>query len=251
MKKLLVVLIMLVFWPAVMAQEVMQIRKTDGTTVTVPVEEIRDITFSGTAVVSPGDTVTDIDGNVYATVTIGDQVWMTENLRTTRFRDGSSIPHVTNLQDWVDRETPAFTWYDNDASNKEPYGALYNFHAVATNRLCPEGWHVPTAGEWSEMTDLLGGNRKAGGKLKNAGTSHWRPPNRGATNESGFNGLPGGMLTYSRSDGARFSGYGESGYWWTSNRFHRGLSYRAENVQSTIHSGTTLGRGYSVRCIRD
>ncbi len=117
-------------------------------------------------------TVTDIDGNVYNTVVIGSQVWLQENLKTTKFKDGSAIPNVTSDSEWGSINTPGFCWYDNDqAANKNKYGALYNWHTVNTGKLCPEGWRVPTNADWTELIDELGGETMAANKLKS--TTGW------------------------------------------------------------------------------
>jgi len=115
----------------------------------------------------PASTVKDIDGNEYPTVVIGEQEWMAENLKTTRFNDGTSIPLVTDELKWNRTFSPAYTWYNNDKDQyKDAYGALYNWYAVNTEKLCPQGWHVPTEAEWSILTDYLGGKTIAGGKMK-------------------------------------------------------------------------------------
>ena len=138
-------------------------------------------------------TVTDIDGNVYHTVKIGAQTWMVENLRTTRYNDGTAIPLVTGNTAWGSLTTPGYCWYNNDqATYGSTYGALYNWYAVNRGKLCPTGWHVATDAEWTQLTDYLGGVWVAGGKMKEAGLSHWESPNEGATNSSGFTALPGG-----------------------------------------------------------
>jgi len=143
-------------------------------------------------------TVTDIDGNIYNTVKIGGQVWLKENLRVTKFNDGTPIPNVTDITEWRHHDSPAYCWYDNDIKYKEPYGALYNWHAAGDrNDLCPAGWHVPGDEEWKELEMYLGMTREQadgtvwrgtdqGGKIKEAGTVHWAEPNKGATNESGL-----------------------------------------------------------------
>ena len=136
-------------------------------------------------------TATDIDGNVYHTVTIGTQIWMVENLKTTRYNDGSPIPFVTDSSSWSNLTTPGYCWYNNDTTNKNTYGALYNWFAVNTGKLAPTGWHVPTDDEWTTLTTYLGGESIAGGKLKETGTTHWRTPNAGATNEIGFTASSG------------------------------------------------------------
>ena len=117
------------------------------------------------------DTVTDIDGNVYKTVKIGNQVWMAENLKTTRLNDGQLIQYEPNNLDWANLRTPGYCWPNNDSSNKDDYGALYNWYAVNSGKLAPIGWHVPTEDEWKILADFLGGEGVAGGKLKEMGLS--------------------------------------------------------------------------------
>ncbi len=122
----------------------------------------------------PVDTVTDIDGNVYETVRIGDQVWMVENLRTTRLNDGQIIPYEPDDLDWANLRAPGYCWSNNDLENKDDLGALYNWYAVNTGKLAPIGWHVPTEDEWKILSDTLGGESVAGDKLKEIGfTTCW------------------------------------------------------------------------------
>ena len=114
------------------------------------------------------------------------------NLKTTKYNDGTSIPNVTNDTSWSNLTTGAYCWYNNDVSYKNPYGALYNWYAVNTGKLAPKGWHVPSDAEWTTLITYLGGESIAGGKLKEAGTTHWLSPNTEATNSTGFSALPGG-----------------------------------------------------------
>lgn len=194
-------------------------------------------------------TVTDIDGNVYQTITIGTQVWTVENLKTTKYRDGTDIPNITNHTNWVNLTTGAYCWYNNDVGNKLTYGALYNWYAVIDNHgLCPTGWHVPTSEEWQTLYNYVGGN---GGKLKETGTIHWNDPNTGATNESGFTGLPGG---YNSPQG--FLYIGELGNWWSTQYSPSQQEYALTKVLSYYHTGIGSGSYYkysgcSVRCIKD
>ncbi|MBK8503768.1 MAG: fibrobacter succinogenes major paralogous domain-containing protein [Saprospiraceae bacterium] len=137
--------------------------------------------------------VTDIDGNLYRTIKIGTQEWMAENLRTTRYTNGEMISKVNNSTTWPNANYGAWCWYDTSSTYELPYGKLYNWYAVNDGRgLCPTGWHEPTDAEWTTLTDFLGGLSLAGGPMKAAGTAHWKTPNTGATNASGFSGLPGG-----------------------------------------------------------
>ena len=121
------------------------------------------------------ETVTDIDGNVYSTVQIGDQVWMAENLKTTTYNNGTSIALVTDNTDWENNTAGAFCWYDNDqAAYADTYGALYNWHAVNSGNLCPDGWHVATDAEWKTLEMELGMSQTE------AGNNEWRGTNEGS-----------------------------------------------------------------------
>ena len=138
-------------------------------------------------------TLKDIEGNVYPAVIIGTQVWMAENLKTTKYNDGMAIPLVSDNNAWEALKTPGYCWYNNDAAaNKNRFGALYNWYTVNTKKLCPAGWHVPNDKEWTTLRTYLGGEEIAGGKLKETGTTHWTSPNTDATNQTGFTALPGG-----------------------------------------------------------
>jgi uncharacterized protein (TIGR02145 family) len=196
--------------------------------------------------------ITDIDGNVYYTITIGTQEWMTENLKTTSFRNGDLIPNVTDNTAWSNLRTGAYCDYDNILSISSTYGKLYNWYVVVDLRnLCPSGWHVPTDAEWTTLTTYLGGENGSGGKLKETGTTHFISPNTGATNETGFSALPGGY----RSDNGTFGQVGYSCYWWSSTEYSTGGSAWYRNVS---YIGNSVGRsnynkqgGYSVRCLRN
>lgn len=141
--------------------------------------------------------VMDIDSNIYKVVKIGKQVWMAENLKTTRLNDGTIIPFVPEDKQWLELKTPAMCWYNdgpflNDSARYvSTYGFLYNWHAVNTGKLCPDGWHVPSASEWEKLHDFLG--IYAGAKMKESGTQHWNSTSPEVTNESGFTALPGGF----------------------------------------------------------
>jgi len=194
-------------------------------------------------------TLNDIEGNLYKTIQIGTQVWMAENLKTTKYKDGAAIPLVTDNTAWYNRETSGYCWYNNDAStNKNIYGALYNWHTVTTGKLCPTGWHVPSNAEWTTLTTYLGG--EAGGKLKETGTSHWTIPNEGATNTSGFTAVPGGNRDISGS--FRFIGY--YGNYWSSTEESRNYAWGRYiyNSNSVVaRSGEGKLDGFSVRCVKD
>jgi len=196
--------------------------------------------------------VTDIDGNIYITTKIGNQWWMAENLKVTHYRNGEAIPNVTDDTQWINLTTGAYCNYNNDSTNVHTYGRLYNWYAVDDSRnIAPEGWHVPTDGEWQTLIDYLGGSSVAGGKLKESGITHWNSPNTGATNETGFSALPGGYR--SGSSGA-FGHIGINAYFWSSTEYgssfawFRNLGYGG----SGMYRGNFDERGgFSVRCVRD
>ncbi len=210
-----------------------------------------------TAVFNPNltyGTLTDQDGNVYKTVTIGAQTWMAENLRTTKYNDGTAIPNVTNGGEWGTLTTGAYCNYDNAAGidNIATYGRLYNWHAVSTGKLAPKGWHVPTYAEWAQLTTYLGGDSIAGGKLKETGTTHWLSSNTGVTNETGFTALPGGTRGVSDT----FYDILHVGAWWSATNttgFNAGSWYRVMHFSnSNVYSyGGYKELGLSVRCVKD
>jgi uncharacterized protein (TIGR02145 family) len=197
------------------------------------------------------NSVKDVEGNKYKTVTIGTQVWMAENLKTTRYNDGTLIPEVTDNDTWAKLTSPAYSWYNNDSiENKKMYGAIYNWYAINTNRLCPTGWHVPADSEWTSMMTSFDDIKTTGGKLKEAGTTHWKIPNTGATNESGFMALPGG---YRSLDGI-FNFIGLAGSWWSSTEYDNSsvLFYNLRYKYSLVYKyRSEKFCGFSVRCIKD
>ena len=202
----------------------------------------------------------DADGNEYSIVTIGGQEWMSENLKTTKYNDGTSIPRVTVDDDWKDLTTGARSEFDNDTNKSgyfdstkysDTYGYFYNWYAVETGNLAPDGWHVPTDDECTALTDYLGGTSVAGGKMKEVGTDHWSSPNTGATDESGFTGLPGG------SRNGYHGGFGNliyQGFFWSSTEYSSDNAwYRKMRYDDSEVSRGNLEKdyGFSVRCVRD
>ena len=160
--------------------------------------------------IASGQMVKDIDGNVYGTVTIGTQVWMAQNLQTSKFNNGTSIPLIADKTQWSSLTTPAYCWYNNDEATYKEYGKLYNWYTVNTGNLCPSGWHIPSEAELNTLVNYLGTNT-AGCKLKEKGTVHWLSPNTCATNESGFTLLGAGR----RNLNGDFNDLGGVGYIWT------------------------------------
>jgi len=199
----------------------------------------------------PSSNITDIDGNIYHAVTIDNKVWMLENLKTTKYNDGTSIPNVTDNSEWDNLTTGAYCDYSNSPSNSTVYGRLYNWYAVSdTKKMCPVGWHVATDTEWTSLTSYLGGESIAGGKLKEADTTHWNTPNTGATNESGFKALPGGE----RRPNGEFLYLRQYGNWWTvtesnaSSSWCRYMDFDDANVDRDDYDKQYA---FSVRCIKD
>jgi uncharacterized protein (TIGR02145 family) len=203
--------------------------------------------------------VMDADGNIYNTITIGTQTWMKENLKTTKYNDGSNIPIETSTSAWAGLSTPAYCWYNNDIANKPIYGALYNWYVVNTGNLCPTGWHVPTDAEWYAMENYVDptindpeaiGYRGTDGAVKLKATSGWDSPGNG-TDNYGFSALPGGRRS---SSGVFLNGGGYAGYLWSSNQsaattgLARSLVYNSTKVYRGDGSKES---GFSVRCVRD
>lgn len=211
----------------------------------------------------PSDSFTDPrDGNVYQFVTIGNQVWMAENLKY--------LPSVVGPDTGSDT-IPCFYIYDYDGTvvadakattNYNTYGVLYNWPAamnesagstvnqIGVQGVCPTGWHLPSDAEWTELTEYLGGESVAGGKLKETGTIHWGSPNTGATNESGFTALPGGY----RSNNGEFYNIGFLGFWWSATEefANSALMRNLDLGNSQVYSYLTYKEmGFSVRCLRD
>jgi uncharacterized protein (TIGR02145 family) len=195
--------------------------------------------------------ITDIDGNVYQTVIIGNQVWLKENLKTTKYRNGDLISNVPIELDWAGLSTGAYSFYSNNSSNNTIYGSLYNWFAVNDSRkIAPTGWHIPSEAEWTILQNFLGGELSAGGKLKETGLAHWQSPNEGATNETGFTALPGGYRDITGS----FSNLGYKGVWWSASEKSSNTAYAlftyAEGTQ--LHGEPNEKRiGFSIRCIMD
>lgn len=228
----LIILILLVStW--MFAQDVMRVTRKDKSTVDIPVSDIESINFiKGTPMVA-SDVLKDGDGNVYQTVKIGNQIWMAENLRTSKYIDGSPIPEVKDGKAWADNKSGAFCWYNNDGATYDAlYGKLYNWHAINTGKLAPPGWRVPTDEDWDELVKTLGGDKVAGIKMKVAGKLHWQG-NEKSTNESGF-----GAYSGYRSNAGGFIYHSTKGLYWSStqnfgsptNAWGRELAYSFDGI---------------------
>lgn len=189
------------------------------------------------ACTTPATTVTDIDGNVYPAVQIGGQVWMTQNLRVTHYRNGDTIIPVTDFHQWSQTATGACCYYENDTGSLATYGRLYNWYAIADARnIAPKGWHVPSAEELAILVNNLRGDTLAGGYMKAA---------------NGFAALPGG---YRHGSNGAFHTLGSNGYWWhttgsyelfrCSNRFYSSFADTRRDTQYYRY-------GFAVRCVKD
>lgn len=211
----------------------------------------------------PAPELVDIDGHVYSVVQIGTQRWMAENLRTSKYRDGSVILNLTDNTSWDLLDVGGWCYYENNAAHGATYGKLYNWNAASHPGICPQGWHVPSDAEWQQMqlvlgmptsevdsTGIRGGLQNVGGKMKS--TTLWTAPNVGANNESGFSGLPSGGRANIGSD---FFGINIVSEWWSSTEaptwgtawsygLHRGSagSYRGDEGKKS---------GKCIRCIKD
>ena len=188
----------------------------------------------------------------YASVNICCQTWMSKNLDVSTYRNGDIIPKVTSNAAWIALTTGAYCYYNNDSTTyAATYGKIYNWYAVNDPRgLAPEGWHIPTNFEWTTAGSCLGGNSIAGGLLKEISTTHWTPPNTGATNQSGFTGRPGG---YRWTDGS-FFGLGLFGFWWSStevNSTYASHRYLTNTVDDLDGYDEMKIVGLSVRCVKD
>lgn len=198
-------------------------------------------------------TITDIDGNVYKTITIGNQTWIAENLKTTRYNNGDTIgtTHPPTL-DYSNASMPKYQWaYDGDEGNVAVYGRLYTWYAATDSRnVCPSGWHVPTITEWTILINFLGGGSIACSKIKEAGTTHWKSPNTGATNESGFTALPAGSRWVTE-----FVQMGEYCHFWAADEQFPGwpwrILFRFDDSLDNQRGSSSPKIGWPVRCLKD
>jgi uncharacterized protein (TIGR02145 family) len=193
---------------------------------------------------------TDQEGKTFKTKKIGNQEWMAENLNVSHYRNGDPISQVQDKNEWSKLTTGAWCYYENNSEYGKIYGKLYNWYAVNDLRgLAPEGWHIPSDAEWTQLIDYLGGEKVAGDKLK--ATTLWEIPNSGATNSSGFSAFPGG----SRSLSGGVDGIGKIGCFWSSsegdysNAWDRSMSYYYSDVYRNYPKGKI--NGFSCRCVRD
>jgi uncharacterized protein (TIGR02145 family) len=225
----------------------------NGTSIIIPgISAANNFGNHGGIVSNPGAGVT-YNGYTYSSIILGNgQEWMAENLRTSQYANGDSIPNVPDASEWIGLTTGAWAHYNNESQFETPlsFGKLYNWYSVTDSRnVCPTGWHVPTYSEWYVLIDYLGGQFVAGGKMKSSDTQYWGGPNTGATNVSGFSGLPGGF----RGLDGYFAWFGDQGHWWSSTESDT-LSAWCYYLSSNDYVNPNYGNkpyGMSIRCLRD
>lgn len=200
--------------------------------------------------------VTDIEGNTYKTIQIGSQIWMAENLRVTKFRNNAAIQNISDSLGWANvydnnTQAPAWAYYKNDPSYNALYGKLYNWYtAVNPNGICPQGWHVPSDLEWTTLTNFLGGEPVAAGKMKSTGIQFWKSPNVEASNSSGFSALAGGLRYYYSSYDFLF----DFGTWWSTtadNSTRSWARYLSYEFGAVFRTSSIKENGFSIRCLKD
>jgi len=206
------------------------------------------------------DTVIDSDGNTYNTVLIGDQLWMRENLITTKFSNGDPVATTDPIDKSISLETnPIYQWfYFSNKPNSSVYGRFYTWHTVIDNRnICPDGWHIPSNEEWKTMIVYLGGNAIAGGKLKETNPDYWVDTNIGATNSSQFSAVPtslrsdNGNLMLLSSNDAHFWTKVESDFVYEGEK-NFAISFLIEGDKTSISEQvTSKNAGLTCRCIWD
>ena len=194
--------------------------------------------------------VTDIDGNVYPILKICDKFWMIENLRTTRYNDGTTITTGLSNASWASTTAGACAIYGDITANNITYGKLYNWYAANNIKLAPSGWHVATEAEWIALIDCLGGTSVAGGKMKST-SALWLAPNTGANNSSGFSCLPSGFRSYSSGS---YASLGNVAYFWGSNERNATQGEYLDlryDFASVAFNGANKTFGYAIRCVKD
>lgn len=196
------------------------------------------------------DSIVDVDGNKYYVDTIGTQIWMCQNLRVTKYLDGSPIPNITSNSEWIAATTAGYCNYNNNASDILIHGLLYNWYAATDSKnIAPvAGWRVATAADWATLSTYLGGNAAAGAKLKESGFDNWQEYSGfSGSNISGFTATPSGFRSYYNG---KFDFIKRNGYWWTSDQVatYRGMSFN----NGTVDLGSAeKANGYSIRCVKD
>jgi uncharacterized protein (TIGR02145 family) len=198
-------------------------------------------------------TMKDIENNEYRVIQVVNQVWMAENLQVKKFNNNMAIPLVTDAGTWKALTSPGYCWYGNDSTTyAKTYGALYNWYAAISGKVCPSGWHVPSSAEWDTLLINVGGSNNAGATLKESGTTHWTSPNSSATDAFNFTARPGGF----RDNGGNFSENKNYGFWWTTSPWLFGEAnafalYMFFNNNKTPIIYRSKLDGNSIRCVKD
>jgi len=196
--------------------------------------------------------IKDGDGNVYTAITVVgkdySKEWLKENLKTTKYNDETPIAHITDNAAWANATSGGYCWYSNNESNKNIYGALYNYYAI-NEKICPKGWRVPSASDWLNLIHANGRESSAGISLKEKGTEHWSV-DFGTTNESRFTALPGGK----RTENGVFDSLRFLGAFWTNSQTSLNESsfiYLEADMNSAIKDNSSKKSGFSIRCIKN
>ena len=219
-----------------------------------------NFTSIGTPIGKFGECIKDTDGNTYKTVTIGTQTWMAENLKTSKYNDGTLISNDTNYKLWENNTSGSWRYYLNDSTNNKTYGKWYNWYAISptTNgnkNVCPTGWHVPTKTEWTILIDYLGGDTIAGFKMKEISSKHWKYSDNKATNTSLFSVLPGGYIGSSGPETYILSW----GYLWSSTKLDSEKAWNInfpgyngdKKIGYALNSYYDMNTGCNIRCLKD
>jgi uncharacterized protein (TIGR02145 family) len=214
---------------------------------------IEQLTRQSYAKILQGHSEISGENNFIGSVRTGNQEWQTKNLDVDRFRNGDLIQEARTKEEWVsagENEEPVWSYFDNDAENGKIYGKLYNWYAINDARgLAPDGWHIPADYELIALTNYLGGEKVAGGKMKSIGTTYWEEPNKGASNESGFSVLPGGYRDYNGS----FYNISYNAFFWSTTENgsnHAWYRYLYNNNINVYRYYFNKSVGASVRCLR-
>ena len=269
MKKIIIILISVLFSTSLFSQQIhMKIRKTDGSIYSLPISLIDSVYYQEDSTFVCGQTVTDYDGNVYNTVQIGNQCWMQQNMKATHYHDGTAISNITDNNEWGalgnNNIDDAYCAYNNDNNNIDIYGAIYTWaaamgdNAVSSSSnpsnvqgVCPDGWHIPSDLEYTQLTDFLGGDTIAGSKMKDFDL--WATTDS-LNNSSGFSLLPSGYRNGEGTSLGVFYSLTYNAYLWSSTESNGSTAY----VRKLHHNDSIVERlylykshGFSVRCVKD
>ena len=197
------------------------------------------------------NTIQDIEGNKYLTVEIGGQVWMQENLKTTQYNNGDKIENLTDRKIWSSTTSGAYSVYEDKEKYKKEFGLLYNYYSIIdTRNVCPVGWRIPSDSDFVKLIEFLGGDKLAGGKIKEGGTDHWLKPNTGASRFNLFNALAIGL----RSSGGDYYGLTTAAHFWskTSTAQYYATAITVECFSTFVQKAPWfMNHGLSVRCIKN